>query len=332
MGNDRYSGGAGLACILLYNCSMELKMNKHRNLGRHAIVFLFVSFWVLASCTTMPQKRYELDVSSREFLSKTRYTITKQERSIFLSTPPAKRQEFVDEFWRKRDPNPSTEINEFKEEYFRRLEISNALFKEGTTPGWLQDRGRIYIILGPPDNRLVNPGFRDFHYENWYYEPNYVIVFEDRDLNGEYQITREGEFTLMSILKDPQQSWRVTKVDDMKVVFAFELKVLQESDGQQKIQMKIPFNNIWMSNHGDKLETTLTVTAEIDDESTEERIWDVQKEFVLSLTEAELKNMIGESYSVEIPLSLPEGSYAMTILLENSTGEEVVRRHMTFEI
>jgi len=63
-------------------------MNKHKHLGRHAIIFLLVSFWVLASCTTMPQKRYELDVSSREFLSKTRYTITKQERSIFLSTPP----------------------------------------------------------------------------------------------------------------------------------------------------------------------------------------------------------------------------------------------------
>jgi len=110
------------------------------------------------------------------------------------------------------------------------------------------------------------------------------------------------------------------------------LKVLQDSDGQQKIQMKIPFNNIWMSDTSDKLETTLTVTAEIEDASTEERIWNVRKEFVLSLTEAELENRTGESYSVEIPLCLPEGSYAMTILLENSTGEEAVRRHMTFTI
>jgi GWxTD domain-containing protein len=307
-------------------------MKGQRNLSKSTVFFLLSALWVLTSCTTIPQKRYALDPSSYEFISKARYTITKQEKNIFFSTPPEKRQEYVEEFWKKRDPDPSTEINEFKEEYFRRLEISNALFKEGTTPGWLQDRGRIYIILGPPDNRLVNPGFKDFHYENWYYEPNYVVVFEDRDLNGEYMITRGGEFALMSIVKDPQQAWRVTKVDDKKVVFAFELKILQESDSQHKIQMKIPFNNIWMSDEGAKLETTLTVTAEIEDASTEEKIWDTRKDFVLSLTEPELENMAGESYTVEIPLYLPEGSYAMIILLENSTGEEAVRRHMTFKI
>jgi GWxTD domain-containing protein len=287
---------------------------------------------MLTSCATIPQKRYALDPSSQEFLSKVRYTITKQEKDIFHTTPPNMRQEFVDEFWKKRDPDPSTEINEFKEEYFRRIEIANALFKEGTTPGWLQDRGRVYIILGPPDNRLVNPGFRDFHYENWYYEPHYVIVFEDHDLNGEYQITREGEFTFMNVLKDPQQSWRVTKVDDKKVVFAFEMKIVQDEDGQQILQMNIPYNNIWMSDEGDKLETTLSVTISIEDTKIEEKIWDTQKDFFLSLTEAELEKMVGESYSVDIPLSLPEGHYAMTVLLENSTGEEAVRRYLTFKI
>jgi len=322
----------GLARLLPYDSSKESKMNRQRDLSKSAIFILLSVLGMLTSCATIPQKRYVLDPSSKEFLSKTRYTIKKQEKDIFLSIPPEKRQEFVNEFWKKRDPDPSTEINEFKEEYFRRLEISNALFKEGTTPGWLQDRGRIYTILGPPDNRLVNPGFKDFHYENWYYWPNYVIVFEDRDLNGEYQITQAGEFTLVNILKDPQQSWRVTKVDNKKVVFAFELKILQESDGLQKIQMKIPFNNIWMSDEGDKLGTTLTVTVEIEDATTEERVWDTQKDFVLSLTEAELENMVGESYTAEIPLSLPEGSYAMTIMLKNSTGDEVVRRHMTFKI
>jgi GWxTD domain-containing protein len=296
------------------------------------VICILALVWMLTSCATIPQKRYALDESSQEFLSKVRYTITKQEREIFLSTPPERRQEFVDEFWKKRDPDPSTEVNEFKEEYFRRLEIANALFKEGTTPGWLQDRGRIYIILGPPENRLVNPGFTDFHYENWYYEPNYVIVFEDRDMNGEYQITREGEFTLMNVLKDPQQSWRVRKVDDKKVVFAFEMKILEEADGQQIIQMSIPYRNIWMSDEGDKLETTLSVSVEIEDRTFEGKVWNTQRDFFLSLTEAELEGMVGESYTVDIPLSLPEGKYAMTVLLENSTGEEAVRRHMTFEI
>lgn len=295
-------------------------------------IFILFTLWMLTSCATIPEKRYALDPSSQEFLSKVRYTITKQEKDIFLTIPPDKRQEFVDEFWKKRDPDPSTEINEFKEEYFRRLEIANALFKEGTTPGWLQDRGRIYIILGPPDNRLVNPGFRDFHYENWYYEPNHVIVFEDRDLNGEYQITRDGEFAFMNIINDPRQSWRVTKVGDKKVVFAFEMKIVQEEDGQQILQMNIPYNNIWMSDEGGKLETTLSVTVEIEDTTIQSKVWNTRRDFFLSLTEAELETMVGQSYAVDIPLHLSEGNYAMTVLLENSTGEEAVRRYMTFKI
>ncbi len=307
-------------------------MKKHKYFSAAAIVFLLTSLWLLVSCTTIPQKRYILDASSREFISKVRYTITKQEKEIFLTTPPEKRQAFVDEFWKKRDPDPSTEINEFKEEYFRRIETANAVFKEGTTPGWLQDRGRVFVILGPPDNRIVNPGFRDFHYENWYYEPNYVIVFEDRDMNGEYEITQQGEFALASILNDPQQGWRVSKVADKKVVFAFEMKITEDSSGLQMIQMKIPYNNIWMSEKGSKLETTLTVTAEIEDVSTEEKVWETKQDFVLALSEDELAALAGEAYSMEIPLSLPEGDYAITVLLENSTGEETVRRYMTFKL
>jgi hypothetical protein len=136
----------------------------------------------------------------------------------------------------------------------------------------------------------------------------------------------------MNILKDPQQSWRVTKVSDKRVVFAFEMKIVQEANGEQMLQMKIPYNNIWMSDGGDKLETTLSVTVEIEDTTTEESVWNTQKDFFLSLTEAELETKVGESYSVDIPLSLPEGHYAMTVLLENSTGQEAVRRYMTFKI
>ncbi len=71
---------------------------------------------------------------------------------------------------------------------------------------------------------------------------------------------------------------------------------------------------------------------EIENKAVEERVWSTKKDFFLALTEAELEEMGGESYSVEIPLSFPEGQYAMTVLLENSTGEEAVRRYMTFKI
>jgi len=61
----------------------------------------------------------------------------------------------VEEFWKKRDPTPETETNEFKNEYFVRIGEANRFFTEAAEPGWLQDRGRVDILLGPPTNRIT---------------------------------------------------------------------------------------------------------------------------------------------------------------------------------
>jgi GWxTD domain-containing protein len=93
------------------------------------------------------------------FLSQARYLVTKEEREAFLKLPPSERQDFKAEFWRKRDPTPETEENEFKDQYFQRIEEANQLSKsEGAGPGWIQDRGRIYILLGRLSNREIIPG------------------------------------------------------------------------------------------------------------------------------------------------------------------------------
>ncbi|MFQ5722258.1 MAG: GWxTD domain-containing protein, partial [Candidatus Aminicenantales bacterium] len=67
------------------------------------------------------------------------------------------RAKFLEDFWKRRDPTPGTERNEYKEAYFNRIEEANRLFKGGGRAGWLQDRGRIYILFGPPDERQTNP-------------------------------------------------------------------------------------------------------------------------------------------------------------------------------
>jgi len=90
------------------------------------------------------------------------YTITSEERKIFLKLPPSERKSFMDEFWKRRDPLPGTATNEFKEEYLLRLEQANKFFGEGGKQGWLSDRGRIWITLGPPDHRETYPGGRVF--------------------------------------------------------------------------------------------------------------------------------------------------------------------------
>jgi len=121
-----------------------------------AIAALTLLLLLCGSCTT---KRLEskLDPVSEEFYNKVRYIITREESKMFLELPPSARAEFIEEFWKRRDPTPGTEDNENKEAYFGRIEESNRLFRGGGRPGWLQDRGRIYILFGPPNERQTRP-------------------------------------------------------------------------------------------------------------------------------------------------------------------------------
>lgn len=78
------------------------------------------------------------------------YIISEDERSVFkkLSTQEEKEQ-FIEQFWFRRDPDPRTAFNDFKEEHYRRIAYANDMFQSGQM-GWRTDRGRIYIIHGPP--------------------------------------------------------------------------------------------------------------------------------------------------------------------------------------
>jgi GWxTD domain-containing protein len=80
------------------------------------------------------------------------WIISKAEREDFGTLRKSdEKEQFMHRFWKRRDPSPSTEKNEYKEEHYRRLLYANEAFGEGV-PGWKSDRGRIYILHGPPDN------------------------------------------------------------------------------------------------------------------------------------------------------------------------------------
>ncbi len=87
-----------------------------------------------------------------------KYIITDEERSVFdkLQTD-AERDAFIEQFWRRRDPDPSTAANEYKEEYYRRIAYANEHFTLGLA-GWKTDRGMIYIKYGQPDDIDDHPG------------------------------------------------------------------------------------------------------------------------------------------------------------------------------
>lgn len=96
-----------------------------------------------------------------------------------------------DEFWKLRDPNPDTEQNEFKEEFFRRVRTANEEFTV-MQPGWQTDRGRIYITYGDPDQIGREPySSWGRPMEIWYYDSfGMRFVFLDRSGFGDYELVQ----------------------------------------------------------------------------------------------------------------------------------------------
>jgi len=118
-------------------------------LKKFNLLILFFCLSFIAGCVQPPMTIPPLDPPAQRFLEQISYIITPQEERIFREIPPEDRGKFIEDFWRRRDPNPETEVNEFRQAYYTRLAIADKAFKAGI-PGWKTDRGRIYILLGPP--------------------------------------------------------------------------------------------------------------------------------------------------------------------------------------
>ena len=140
------------------------------------------------------------------------YIITKEEKRAFQALQTdEERENFIENFWRRRDPNPDTEENEYREEYYERIAYANQHFTSGI-PGWKTDRGRIYIAWGKPDSIESRPsgGAYDrpswegggstttYPFEIWFYRhldnvgDGIEIEFVDPTGTGEYRIARNA--------------------------------------------------------------------------------------------------------------------------------------------
>jgi GWxTD domain-containing protein len=156
--------------------------------------------------------RKELETPYRKWLNEdVVYIITDEEKTAFhrLATDE-EREQFIEQFWLRRDPTPDTEENEFKEEHYRRIAYANDHYASGI-PGWKTDRGRIYIIYGPPDEIESHPSGGTYErpmeegggetstypFEQWRYRyiegigNNIIIEFVDPTMSGEYHMTMD---------------------------------------------------------------------------------------------------------------------------------------------
>jgi GWxTD domain-containing protein len=138
-----------------------------------------------------------------------RWIITDEERAAFKAlSNDEERDNFIENFWARRDPTPDTPENEYKEEHYRRIAYANEHFSSGV-PGWKTDRGRIYIMFGKPDEIDAHPsgGFYErtpeegggststYPFETWRYRylegigQEVMIEFVDTCMCNDYHMT-----------------------------------------------------------------------------------------------------------------------------------------------
>lgn len=185
------------------------------------ILTLFLSFcgWQNLAQESQPQDvsqkprkvKKEMSKVYKDWLNKdVAYIITPEEKKAFLALETdEERENFIENFWRRRDPNPDTEENEFREEYYERIAYANEHFTSGI-PGWKTDRGRIYIMFGKPDSIESYPAggvynrpswegggtTSTYPFEIWFYRhiegvgSGIEIEFVDPTGTGEYRIAR----------------------------------------------------------------------------------------------------------------------------------------------
>ncbi len=126
------------------------------------------------------------------------YFINNDERQAFLLLPTdADRDKFIEQWWEIRNPTPGAPTNSFKEEVYRRIAYANQMFGGYGAPGWMTDRGRVYITLGAPKQKAPYYGFGQIRpMEIWFYDngdpalgvPYFNVLFYREDNSSDFKL------------------------------------------------------------------------------------------------------------------------------------------------
>ena len=168
------------------------------------------------------------------------YIITPHERDVFRQLQTDRERDiFVEAFWKHRDPDPGTLRNEFEEEHYRRLDHASKFYGRSVPlPGWKTDRGRIYVILGPPRNIEQYSNVNGvFPTEIWFYlgDPDiglptaFNVIFFKKDGGGDYILYSPTEHGPRSLIASSMGGYRdVSRVSSSMTNDQAAYKELQE--------------------------------------------------------------------------------------------------------
>lgn len=160
-----------------------------------------------------------------------RYIALPEEREQFRALDDdGARALYVERFWARRDPNPDTLVNEYRTLFWERVQQANDTLLDAPRPGWMTDRGKIYILYGPPNE------IQDYHdletdagptasrgLIRWLYErpagrmdmDAIVVVPFVRDVTGEYRVSYDPKLASVFLDDWAIRDKRQQQMDDL---------------------------------------------------------------------------------------------------------------------
>jgi GWxTD domain-containing protein len=294
-----------------------------------------VVLWGLG-CSMTPG-RIANDPFYESFFEKAQLIMGKEEVQIYLHLPDNdSRRVYIDDFWAKRDPDPNTEENEFKTEFFHRIDYANRWFREnrGSGRGWDTIRGRILLQLGQPDlrqlrdmltpNEALNLGLPQFTKaaEVWvYYSLNQLrLIFADS--------TGFGEFKLLNWPAQLQTEIDLAKFGSPLVTTKGMLLRFSARIKDNTLTIEIPTKKISFQEDGDSVKADFTIALDIFRDY--KKVGTTRKEFHFS----EKKDLLLKEKSITftIPQVLSEkGKHYIEIILEEQSTRSRCRDYLTYK-
>ncbi|MEW5900039.1 MAG: GWxTD domain-containing protein [Acidobacteriota bacterium] len=309
--------------------------------------------WLAASGPARGALPAQLEQDFGEFLSQVRYLITPEERKAFRALPDSEKPRFIQEFWARRDPDPSTPHNELKDIYFGRIAAADRLFVGEGAPGWMTDRGRVYVLYGPPSERSttrptqLSAAARDTAssprcYEVWSYR-GYQVIFVDQKCRGSFSLETVdlGPLYDLSIAKDTAQKPirpRSEEAPSYDFDIALRQKKTEEVRFEGLVEIAIPYASIWFIVEGGKYVATYEIQLELKDSQNVLR-WQYSGKQDLALSPEELRQNQKNKYQIAIPIliekdvaALRVGKNNLLVALKNTKVNELVRKTAEFTL
>jgi len=297
--------------------------------GLSILMLILVMLPLVSTVTAAKSKKSKLSPEHKEFYKYARYLMTKEERKLFFGMPAGKdRDEFVKYFWEIRDPNPMSDENEFRIEIERRYEYVNKYLKEGPIPGWKSDRGRLYIMLGAPNQVVEQNIGSQFGREIWWYFEDSDIYARFVDNNGNGIYTMDLRRVSLRLLDEMERRkyYIVNKGEKEKFeteILKFDLsynknnkEIIITVDGRNLSYNKDPQSEMMVA----KIKVALVIYNK---DNKFNRYTSIQ---TAKISSEQLLQKKSSKINFQVPLELPAGKLKIDAIITDFLGDAVRRK------